>query len=280
MQLAHTPSFDGIDLDSRYQAARRIARAAAEQGMAFYRQRNELVVEHKGGNRQDVVSLADKTLEDFIRAELAAAFPQDGFLGEESGSADLDARCVWVIDPIDGTACFVNGLHSWCVSVGLMIDGEPALGAIADPNHDELFHGCRGRGAYVNDTPLAISAATHVRDGVMGVGTFHEPGKRHFIPFLERLLGAGGMFVRNGSGALMTAYVAAGRLIAYHETHLKSWDCLAGVVLVLEAGGRLNDFFRDDGLLKGNPYLVAAPGVYDQIAEMIGPWLDAPAMNG
>ncbi|MEX5452527.1 inositol monophosphatase, partial [Stutzerimonas stutzeri] len=97
----------------------------------------------------------------------------------------------------------------------------------------------------------------------------------HFIPFLEKLLAEGGMFIRNGSGALMTAYVAAGRLIGYYETELKSWDCLAGLVLVAEAGGLRNDFFRNDGLLRGNPYLVAAPGVYSQLAKLIGPSLDA-----
>ena len=91
-------------------------------------------------------------------------FPKTAF-GEESGSAGLKARCVWVIDPIDGTACFVNGLHNWCVSIGLLVDGEPHVGAIADPNHDELFHGCLGRGAYVNETPLRASTATHVCEG-------------------------------------------------------------------------------------------------------------------
>ncbi|HAF93262.1 MAG TPA: inositol monophosphatase, partial [Pseudomonas sp.] len=71
--------------------------------------------------------------------------------------------------------------------------------------------------------------------------------------------------------ALMTAYVAAGRLIGYYETQLKSWDCLAGLVLVKEAGALSNDFLRGDGLLEGNPYLVAAPGVYAQLSRMIRP---------
>ncbi|HAV06963.1 MAG TPA: inositol monophosphatase, partial [Pseudomonas sp.] len=164
---------------------------------------------------------------------------------------------------------------NWCVSIGLLVDGEPHVGAIADPNHDELFHGCLGRGAYVNETPLRASTATHVCEGLTGAGTFHPRGKEHFIPFLEKLLAEGGMFIRNGSGALMTAYVAAGRLIGYYETELKSWDCLAGLVLVAEAGGLRNDFFRNDGLLRGNPYLVAAPGVYSQLAKLIGPSLDA-----
>ncbi|SDG88324.1 myo-inositol-1(or 4)-monophosphatase [Pseudomonas flavescens] len=260
---------------ARYVFAKRVAVEAAARGMAYYARRNSLAVQHKGDDRQDVVSIADQDVEAFIRAELAVHFPGDGIVGEEGGSGGLQARCIWVIDPIDGTACFVNGLHSWCVSVGLLVDGQPLLGAIADPNHDELFHAFIGRGAFVNDTPLAIHEAAHVREGLVGVGTTHRPGKENFLPFLSALLDEGGMFLRNGSGALMTAYVAAGRLIGYYETHLKSWDCLAGLVLVSEAGGRHNDFLRGDGLLGGNSFLVAAPGVYEQLAGMVGASLDA-----
>ncbi|MFC3606378.1 inositol monophosphatase family protein [Stutzerimonas tarimensis] len=258
-------------LDARYDYARTIALEAARMGMEYYRNRSGLTIEHKGSDRQDMVSIADKRLEEFIRSRLAERFPEDGFVGEEGGTLDLQACCLWVIDPIDGTACFLNGLHNWCVSIGLAIAGEPVIGVIADPNHDELFHGCRGRGAFVNDTPLRVSEATHVSQGLLGTGTFHKEGKHHFIPFLERLLAEGGMFFRNGSGALTTAYVAAGRLIGYYETHLKSWDCLAGLVLVKEAGGLANDFLAGDGLLQGNPYLVACPGVYAQVEALIGP---------
>lgn len=268
------PDVSQIDLEARYALAMELALQAASQGMARYGRRGELTVEHKGTDRQDVVSVVDRQLEDFIRNRLEECFPEDGFVGEESGAAKLDARCVWVVDPIDGTACFVNGLHCWCVSIGMMVDGVPCLGAIADPNHDELFHACLGRGAFVNETPLRVSQASDISEGPMGVGTFHPKGKEHFLPFLQQLLEGGGMFMRNGSGALTTAYVAAGRLIGYYETHLKSWDCMAGLVLVAEAGGRQNDFLRNDGLLNGNPFLVAAPGVYAQLARMIGPSLD------
>ncbi|TWI50498.1 myo-inositol-1(or 4)-monophosphatase [Pseudomonas duriflava] len=265
----------GLDIDARYSAAKSIAQEAARLGMEYYIRREDLEVMHKGGNRQDVVSIADKNLEDYIRAQLTERFPEDGFIGEEGGTADLGARCIWVIDPIDGTACFVNGLHNWCVSIGLMIEGEPYLGAIADPNHNELFHACLGRGAFVNETPLKAHPAQHVREGVTGVGTTHRRGKENFIPFLTGLLNEGGMFMRNGSGALMTAYVAAGRLIGYYESLINSWDCLAGLVMVKEAGGRHNDFFRGEGLLEGNPLLVAAPGVYEQLAGLVGPSLDS-----
>ncbi|SHL75739.1 inositol monophosphatase family protein [Phytopseudomonas punonensis] len=276
MPTIEQPSHQDDEFAERYAFAKRVALDAAGRAMAFYARRSSLIVEHKGGDLQDVVSIADQDVEAFIRGELARHFPDDGIIGEEGGSDGLQARCIWVIDPIDGTACFLNGLHNWCVSIGLMVDGEPLLGAIADPNHDELFHGFIGRGAFVNDTPLQAHRASHVREGLVGVGTTHRPGKENFLPFISRLLDDGGMFLRNGSGALMTAYVAAGRLIGYYETHLKSWDCLAGLVLVREAGGRSNDFLRGDGLLGGNPYLVAAPGVYEQMAAMVGPSLDSP----
>ncbi|MEL0167969.1 MAG: inositol monophosphatase [Pseudomonadaceae bacterium] len=264
-----------LDLSSRYELACQLAREAAQRGLRLYRQRDLLAVEHKGGFSQDVVSAADRELEVFIRAELLKAFPDDGFVGEETGAERLDARCVWVIDPIDGTACFLHGLHNWCVSVGLLVDGVPAIGAVADPNHDELFHGGRGFGAWVNEQPMRVSQATDLHAGLLGVGTFYAEGKQHFMPFLGKLLDAGGMFLRNGSGALMTAYVAAGRLLGYYETCLKSWDCVAGLALLAESGGRGNNFLRGEGLLKGNPYLVACPGVYEQVAAMIGPSLDA-----
>lgn len=276
MPTIQQPSHQDDEFAERYAFAKRVALAAAQRAMAFYTRRSSLIVEHKGSDLQDVVSIADQDVEAFIRGELAMHFPDDGIVGEEGGSGGLQARCIWVIDPIDGTACFLNGLQNWCVSIGLLVDGEPLLGAIADANHDELFHGFVGRGAFVNDTPLQAHGARHVGEGLVGVGTTHRPGKENFLPFISRLLDDGGMFVRNGSGALMTAYVAAGRLIGYYETHLKSWDCLAGLVLVREAGGRSNDFLLGDGLLGGNPYLVAAPGVYEQLAAMVGPSLDTP----
>lgn len=269
-----TPDASQIDLDERYILAKELALAAAREAMARYNERTKLTIEHKNGDYQDVVSEVDRQLENLIRQTLTERFPEDGFVGEESGAAQLNARCVWVVDPIDGTACFVNGLHTWCVSIGMMVDGVPCLGVIADPNHDELFHARLGRGAFVNDTPLGVSQASDISEGLTGAGTFHPRGKENFLPFLQKLLDGGGMFTRNGSGALTTAYVAAGRLIGYYETHLKSWDCMAGLVLVTEAGGSCNDFLRGEGLLKGNPFLVAGPGVYEQLASMIGPSLD------
>lgn len=268
-------SLGSTDIQARYACAKKLAMEAARRALGPYRQRDSLVVSHKGDELQDLVSIVDQDTEAYIKGQLAERFPEDGFLGEETGAATLDARCVWVVDPIDGTSCFVNGLHSWCVSIGLLVDGEPWLGAVADAVHDELFHACSGQGAWLNEQRLSVHAAPDIRHGVMGVGTSHRRGKEHFIPFVTQLLEQGGTFIRNGSGALMVAYVAAGRLIGYYETHINSWDCLAGLVLVKEAGGISNDFLRNDGLTEGNPLLVANPRIYAQVASMIGTSLDA-----
>ncbi|MGG1948900.1 inositol monophosphatase [Trinickia sp. NRRL B-1857] len=260
-----------IELDERYTLACTLAREAGQRAMAMWRNRDALKVEHKG--LQDVVSAADREVETIVRAAVKAAFPADAFLGEETageaGEGIAQERVVWVVDPIDGTSCFLNGMHAWCVSIGVLIDGEPAIGAVYDPNSDELFHAARGRGAWVNSSPMRTSDASSVRDGVLGVGFSHRVKTDAFVPFLERLLTQGGMFVRNGSGALMIAYVAAGRLIGYYEPHINSWDCLAGLVLVREAGGTVNDFLARRGLLNGNPVIVAGQGLYPKLVGLI-----------
>ena len=188
----------------------------------YYQQREALTVDHKGDDLQDVVSVADKRVEAFVKQRIQSAFPEDGFLGEESGARLPDARVLWVVDPIDGTSCFLNGLHTWCLSLAIVADGEPVIGVVYDPNHRELFHALRGHGAWLNDAPIRPHPATTVKEGVMGVGTSHRVTPADFLPFiLQALLSDGGMFIRNGSGALMSAWAAAGRvdwlLRAAHE---------------------------------------------------------------
>ena len=257
----------------RYAYARHIIGQAGEIALGMFQRRTELVIEEKG--LQDMVSIADRMVEDFLRAQIAERFPADAVVGEERGGGASDARCVWVIDPIDGTACFVNGMLAWCVSIGVLVDGQPAIGAVYDPNADELFHACLGQGAYVaakaGETRLRVNDVASLQGGVLGVGFSHRVGTDTFLPFLLDVLEEGGMFIRNGSGALMIAYVAAGRLIGYFEPHINSWDCLAGIVLVNEAGGRCNDFLADNGLEKGNPILVGGPRLYPQLEALALP---------
>ncbi|AML56267.1 Inositol-1-monophosphatase [Serratia rubidaea] len=257
------------DIAARYQVACDVAQQAAGLAYDFYQRRQQLAVEHKGGDLQDVVSLADREVEALTRRLIAQHFPQDDFLGEESGGGHHAAPYTWVVDPIDGTACFLNGLHTWCVSIGVIFNGDPTIGVVYDPNHQEMFHARRGGGAFLNHTPISVHPGRSLRDGVMGVGTSHRVTPEAFVPFISRLLHAGGMFIRSGSGALMTAQVAAGRLIGYYEPHMNAWDSLPGMLLVQEAGGVTNDFLADQGLQQGNVALMANAEIYSQLRELI-----------
>jgi len=256
-------------MQARYELAQVVARKAGEKALEMFRQRDTLVIESKG--LQDMVSIADRDTELLIRAEVQASFPEDGFLGEEGGLERADARFLWVIDPIDGTACFVNGMHAWCLSIGVLCEGKPVIGVVYDPNSDEMFHALDGHGAFANATALHAAPATALSEGVLGVGFSHRVPVSAFIPFLNRTLSDGGMFIRNGSGALMLAYVAAGRLIGYYEPHINAWDCMAGIVLVREAGGRVNDFLSGEGLLQGNPIIAAGANLYPTLVATIDP---------
>lgn len=261
-----TTTADG--LNARYRLAQRIAVDAGAMALEMFRRRDQLVVEYKG--LQDMVSAADRDVEGYIRRRVRESFPGDGFLGEEGGSDPGDSDCIWVVDPIDGTACFVNGMYSWCISVAVVHRGEPTIGVVYDPNADELFHARSGNGAYCRDKPMRVHSGTSLQDGVLGVGTSFRVGVEAFVPFIESILRDGGMFIRNGSGALMITYVAAGRLIGYYEPHMNSWDALAGFVLVREAGGICNPFMENDGLRRGNPVLVANRDVYPRLARHAG----------
>ncbi len=264
-------------MQDRYSFAQDLAREAGRLAYDYYSRRAELAIESKG--LQDVVSIADKKVEELIRARIGATFPDDAFLGEETGfSGEIAAgQTIWVVDPIDGTACFLNGMPTWCVSIALVLDGETEIGVIYDPNVDELYAARRGGGTYLNGQRQPVPGAKSLQDGMLGTGFSHRSPPREIVPFLDALLNDGGMFLRNGSGALMLGYVAIGRLIGYFEPHINSWDCLAGLLLVREAGGWTCDFLANDGLHRGNLCAAAAPALAPKLQEMIAGTVPDPS---
>ncbi|MGB1238802.1 MAG: inositol monophosphatase family protein [Pseudomonadales bacterium] len=251
-----------METQARLAFARTLIEEAGRVAHDYFERREELVVEHKG--LQDVVSIADQAVELLVREKIASAFPEDGFLGEEDAARDIAnfkanaTERIWVVDPIDGTALFLNGIPSWCISIALLVQGEIELGLIYDPCSRELFCAQRGAGATLNDKAISVANVQQITEGMTGVGFSHRVKPETCLHFLDKLLHQGGMYVRSGSGALSLAYVAAGRLIAYYEPHINAWDCLAGILLIEEAGGWVNDFLADEGLAEGNPILCGA----------------------
>ena len=241
-----------IELRNRYLFSQKLVKEVGEIALDFYLNRNELKIECKKGDLQDQVSIADKTVEAKIKDALKSHFPQDGFLGEESGAENLACEYCWVVDPIDGTSSFLYGLNAWCISIAILHKNQIVCGVIFDPVHNELFRAMKGDGAFLNDHPIRTSSSISLKEGLIGLGVSHRVHPNTFTPVLNHILLDGGIFIRNGSGALMLVYVAAGRLIGYFEPHINAWDVCAAIIIVQEAGGYVNNFLEKDGLLKGN----------------------------
>jgi myo-inositol-1(or 4)-monophosphatase len=259
------------DYLQRLKKAQQVARSAGMLALEYFEKRDNLTVSNKG--LQDRVTQADQEVERHIFKHITAAFPDDGFLGEEMASGpavNLVDEGTWVVDPIDGTDCFIYGIPCWCISIAWMRRGEVIIGVIYDPLHDEMYSAAVGYAAELNGIKLQISDATELSEGITGMGYSTRVEPKAAIEPLQRLLEAGGMYNRCGSGALSLAWVAAGRFIAYYEPHINSWDCLAGIALVREAGGWVNDFLAEDGLTRGNPIIAAAPGLVRKIQMVSG----------
>jgi myo-inositol-1(or 4)-monophosphatase len=254
--------------ERRLRIACDIAQEAGKHALTYFADRSRLNITDKG--LQDVVSQADLETELLIRERLAAAFPDDGFFGEESEPSGLESSSgIWVVDPIDGTSCFVVGIPSWCVSIAFIRDGKIEIGVIYDPNSDELFAASLGKGAFLNGKPMSVSPASDFTGGMTGFSFSHRAKPEEIVGVLDRLLRAGGMFYRNGSGALTMAYVACGRLNAFYEPHMNSWDSSAGILLIREAGGWANDTLANNGLIEGAQVIGATKGLAEAWQKLI-----------
>ncbi len=258
------------DIDARFALAQRVAADAGALALEFWRTRLELAVETKAG-LQDIVSEADRAVERAIRAAVGAAFPADGFLGEEYGLTGGASGFDWVVDPIDGTSPYLHGIPNWCVSIAVTKAGETVIGVIDVPTHGETFTAVLGRGAALNGAPLRLPDDLRVNNAATGVGASHRTDPVWIARVTGDLARSGGVFFRNGSGALMLAYVAAGRLAGYMEPYMNAWDCLAGLLMIREAGGRTAPFPAPGrALTDGGPVLAAAPGAWDDLVRMMG----------
>jgi myo-inositol-1(or 4)-monophosphatase len=254
------------DLDARMQFAIDLARRAGELGLKYFRDLDSLAIESKG--HQDLVSQADREVELFIRAAIAVDYPQDGIVGEEHASVAGSTGCVWVIDPIDGTANFVRGIPAWCVVIACARNGETVVGVIHEPSTGETFHGRLGGGAFVDGKPIKTSAATSLEEGSVGTGFSNRADTENVAVLIRMLLADGGVFFRNASGALMLAYVAAGRLLGYVEEHMNAWDCLAGMLLIEEAGGTIVKPDPKTVLREGTLVISGGKGVFAKLQAL------------
>jgi myo-inositol-1(or 4)-monophosphatase len=255
------------DLNARLVAACAIAREAGLSARRSFQSRPRSTQPDFKGH-QDFVTATDAEVEDLIRRRLAEVFPQDSFFGEEGGGTF--GRDVWVVDPIDGTANFARGIPHFAISIAFVRDRQVEVGVVYDVMPDELYAGVRGGGATLDGRPLRASAISDIRHATVEAGWSSRLPPEPYTELVHRLKTAGANVRRGGSGTLGLAYVADGRIEAYCELHINSWDALAGILLVEEAGGTVNDFLANDGLANGNPVLACAAGLAGPMADLTG----------
>lgn len=252
--------------EDRQQFAITLCKEAGETALSYFRDRSNLAVDQKGA--QDWVSEADRNVELLIRERLADAWPEDGIYGEEHDPTPGTSGFDWVIDPIDGTTNFVNGIPSWTIVLAGVVDGRTEVGVIHDPNIMETYAALRGTGAYLNEVRMQVASGTPLASGTVAVCYSNRVEATNVIPVIADLIDSGAMYHRNASGALSIAYVAAGRLLGYMEEHMNAWDCLAGQLMVEEAGGGVETQDANAMILNGGRVVVGTPDVFDALVDI------------
>lgn len=240
-----------------------LARVRRSQGVAIAATKSALA---------DIVTEADREVEDLIRRRITEERPGDGFLGEESGAERGTTDVTWVVDPIDGTVNYAYGIPAYAVSIAV-VTGEPVVGrwdaaaaAVFNPASGELFRAAAGEGAWLDAARLAVAEPT-AAGALLGTGFGYNPATHAGdIARVARVMPMARDVRRIGAASLDLAFVASGRFDGYFERGLQPWDHAAGALLVTEAGGVVGG--SDDIDAFGRRLFVAAgPALFDSLLE-------------
>ncbi len=216
----------------------------------------------------DPVTEFDRAAERHLVEHLTASRPDDAIVGEEGTGIEGSSGLSWHLDPIDGTANFVYGLSAWCTSVGVLDEAGGLAGAVYAPVSGELFSAARGRGATLDGAPITASRCTSLSDAMIATGFAYRPEVRTGqARRLAELIADVRDVRRGGSAAIDLCLVACGRIDAYYEGHLNSWDVAAGLLIAAEAGATTFDV-RDSA--DHDAFTVAsAPAIHEALIDLL-----------
>jgi myo-inositol-1(or 4)-monophosphatase len=250
----------------------RAARSAGNIIIRYMDRVDSLSVQCK--DRNDFVTEVDRLAEQEIINTLRKAYPNHGFLAEESGAHSGDDY-QWIIDPLDGTTNYLHGFPQFAVSIALRHKGRMQEAVVYNPLSQELFTASRGYGAFLNERRIRVSNRKGLDGALLGTG-FPFKTQQHLETYLDMFralfpLTAG--IRRPGSAALDLAYVAAGRLDGFWEIGLNTWDMAAGVLLIQEAGGISSDFAGGNDYLSNGNLVSGNPKVFAEILKAIHPYV-------
>ena len=220
----------------------------------------------------DFVTSADKRTEKILIDELQKAHPEFGILTEESGVINKsNTKNRWIIDPIDGTMNFLNGVPQFAISIGYEEEGEIKCGVVFNPIMNEMFLAEKGNGAYLNNTRIRVSNKKKIKDALLVTGGPKGSSKIKDKIFSEYInVSKNVSNVRKfGSAALDMAYVACGRFDGYWQRELNYWDVAAGIIIVKEAGGFVDFFEEDENLPLKKNILATNSNIHEELRDLI-----------
>jgi myo-inositol-1(or 4)-monophosphatase len=240
------------------------ARAGAEVLRRYFGS-DELVVDRKAAN--DFVSQADRESEDAVVGEILCRHPRHRVLAEEGGHRGGDGDFEWIVDPLDGTTNFLQGVPVFCVSVAVRHDGRTLAGAVLDPTRDDLFTATAGGGATRNDRPMRVSAQERLEGAFLATGYPFKAKQALdlYLGIFGDALTVAKAIRRCGSAALDLAYTAAGVYDGFFELRLSPWDLAAGALLIEQAGGVVSDLDGGDRYLLGGNLVAGTRGVHGEL---------------
>lgn len=227
--------------------------AGAKELVRFFN--GDFKITNKEGINNPVTE-ADHASEKAIFEVIKNDFPDHFILSEEAGEIKMDSEYKWIIDPIDGTINFANGIPICCVSIGVEHKGKIIMGAVYNPLMNEFYFAEKGLGATLNNKKIAVSNKTEVVNSCLVTGfpyTYLDTPNGPLQVF-EKLIRKGVPVRRLGSAAIDLCWVAAGRFDGFYEHKLQAWDSAAGFLMVEEAGGKVTDY-------EGNYYDVYQPHI-------------------
>jgi myo-inositol-1(or 4)-monophosphatase len=245
--------------------------AVSKAGRSLTRDFNELEnlqVSIKGP--ADFVSEADTKAEKALREALHKARPGYSFLMEEGGEIETGSEHRWIIDPLDGTTNYLHGVPLFAVSLALERRGELIAAAIYNPASEELFTAEKGRGAFVNDRRMRVSARDRLEDCLIATGVPALNRRGHGASLFRQrdIMSKVAGLRATGSAALNLAWIAAGRFDGYFEEGLHPWDMAAGMLLIREAGGFVGEPDRDLSAYETGRIVAGNEAVYKQLKEI------------
>ncbi len=242
--------------------------AGAKELQRFFN--GDFKISNKEG-MNNLVTEADHAAEKAIFEVIKAEFPDHFILSEEAGEIKMDSEYKWIIDPIDGTVNFANGIPICCVSIGIEQAGKMVLGAVYNPFINEFYFAEKGKGATMNDKKISVSDKTDVVKSclVTGFPYTYLDSPNGPLQVFERFIRKGIPVRRLGSAAIDLCWVAAGRFDGFYEHKLQAWDSAAGFLMVEEAGGKVTDF-EGNYYSPYQPHLLATNGkIHDEMLDVI-----------